>query len=273
MSEAAPPETPTPARPVSKLSRTLGNIGLTGERRALSAFVLSLFTCYFLLLSLIVREQMPEWFPAFITMFAMYAITFFGVTAGWFWGRWVAIGLGYWGATIAVWGIVQARELSLPLVILGVTHGLFALLLSGHSMAALYEGRPEWRARFGLDDEAVLRLRRTVTRTASSLPAMVLFALAPRQDSEALLVFAVVGLGALLIGRTLALLPLAVAAIGTLVVAIAPGMHMNAFDTHGYFYMPEGVGPQMLGLFAGTMLVASLAPFVGPVGRFLRSNR
>lgn len=266
-----PPAKPTP--PVSKISEALGRIGLTGERRALASFVLSLFTCYFLLLALVVQQQMPEWFPAFIAMFAMYAVTFFGVSAGWFWGRWVGIGLGYWGLTIAGWGIIQSRELSMPLVVLGVTHGLIALLLSGSSMAAYYEGRPEWRARFGVDEEGVLRLRRTVTRTASSLPAMVLFALAPRQDSEALLACAVVGLVTLLVGRTLALLPLLAASIGALVLAVGPASaHMGAFDTHGYFWMPAGLTPQALGLFAGAMLAASLAPFAGPVGRFLRQR-
>jgi hypothetical protein len=267
------PQAPEPATPQSKIARTLGQIGLTGERRALALFILSLFTCYFLLLALVMQQQMPEWFPAFIAMFGMYAIAFFGVASGWFWGRWVAIGLGYWGLTIAGWGIVQMRELSPPLVILGVTHGLIALLLSGDSMAAYYEGRPEWRARFGIDDAGVLRLRRTVTRTASSIPAMVLFALAPRQDAEALLACVVVGLGALLIGRTVALLPLLAAAVGAVVLSVGPAStHMNAFDFQGSFGLPSFVSPQLLGLFAAGMLAASLAPFAGPVGRFLRGR-
>ena len=259
----------------SKILERLGEIGLAGERKALSLFILSLFTCYFLLLCLVVRSELPEWFPAFTAMFAMYAITFFGVAAGWFWGRWVAIGLGYWGATIAMWGVVSARSLEPALVILGVSHALFALLLSGKSMAAHYEGRLEWRARFHLDEEGVSRLRKTVTRTASSMPALVLFALAPRQDAggAALLACAAIGLSMLLVGRTLELLPLVVAAAGALFLAVGPvGLHMAPLDTHGFFAVPMGDHPQLLGLYAGLMLAASMAPFVGPIGRFLKAR-
>lgn len=250
-----------------KVRTGLGRVGLVGERKAVSLLILGFFMAFFGLLTLVAKTEMPEWVPAFTAMLAMYAVTFFAVAANWFFGRWIAIGVGTWGATMAAWGVVSQRELSPPLVFLGVTHGLVALLLSGESMAADYEGRNAWRARLGLDDAAVMRLRQSVTRAASSVPAIVLFALAPRQeDGAALLAVAVVGLGALLMGRTLSLVAMAGAAVGAFVLSIV-GVHTA--DTHGFLYLPA---PQVLGVYASLALAASVSPFVAPIGRFLRAK-
>jgi hypothetical protein len=253
------------------LGERLGKIGFTHERKALALSLLGLFSSYFLLLMLMARSEMPEWFPAFAAMFALYFISFFGVAAHWFWGRWVAIGVGSWGATIAVWGVITARALEPALVFLGITHGLVALLLMGSSMAVHYEGRADWRARFGLDEAGVARLRKSVTRAASSIPAIVLFALAPRQDASMVLAaVAVVGVAGLLAGRTIALAALALAAIGSL--GMAAFGHVAPLDAHGFFLVPVGQVPQLLGLYAGVALLASVAPFVGPIGRYLRAR-
>lgn len=270
MEEPTPPT--TPQQPSwNTLGEKIGQLGFTHERKALALSLLGLFSSYFLLLMLIARSEMPEWFPAFAAMFGLYFISFFGVAAHWFWGRWVAIGVGSWGATIAVWGIITARAFEPALVFLGVTHGVVALLLMGPSMAVHYEGRADWRARFGLDDAGVARLRKSVTRAASSLPAIVLFALAPRQDAGmTLAVLAVLGVGGLLAGRTIALAALALAAIGSL--GMAAFGSVTPLDAHGFFLVPVGQVPQLLGLYAGVALLASVAPFVGPIGRFLRGR-
>jgi hypothetical protein len=252
---------------LSRVREVLGNIGYTHERKALALSILGLFSSYFLLLMLVARDQMPEWYPAFSAMFALYFIAFFGVAAHWFWGRWVAIGLGTWGATIAIWGIITQRSFEPALVILGVTHGLVALLLMGSSMGAHYEDRPDWRTRFGIDDEGVKRLRRSVTRAASSLPAIVLFALAPRQEEGAMvLAIAVLGITGLLLGRTVALFALTAAAFGSFAIATF-GHHVPLAATP--FMLPVQT-PQVLGLFAGIALTAAVAPFVGPMGAFLK---
>ena len=263
-----------PAQPVTAFAawgEKLGQIGFTQERKALALTVLGLFTGYFLLLVMIARTEMPEWYPAFAAMFGLYFITFFGVAAHWFWGRWVAIGIGSWGATIAIWGVVTARAFEPALVFLGATHGLIALLLMGNSMGAHFEGRADWRARFGLDDEGVKRLRRSVTRAASSVPAIVLFALAPRQEGgAAVLLCAVLGIGTLLIGRTIAVAMLGLAAAGALSLTVF-GSH-EPLTAHGFFMVPTGQVPQLLGAYAGVALLASIAPFMGPINRFLRSR-
>jgi hypothetical protein len=263
------PPTHTVKSLAERLGQSFGQLGFTHERKALALAVLGLFSSYFALLMLIARNDMPEWFPAFSAMFALYFITFFAVAAHWFWGRWVAIGIGSWGATIAAWGVVTTRELSPPLVILGVSHGLIALLLMGNSMAAHYEDRADWRLRFGLDDEGVKRLRRTVTRAASSIPAIVLFALAPREDGAALVALAAIGgLGVLLLGRTIGLAGLLLAGGGALgLVAFAPA---PTLDAHGLLVLPIGPVPQVLGVYAALALFAAVGPFVGPIGRFLK---
>ncbi len=253
---------------VDKFSEKLSHIGLQGERKAVSLLILAFFAGFFFLLRTVARTEMPEWLPAFTAMFALYILTFLGVAASWFWGRWVAIGVGTWGATIAVWGVVQTRELSTPLVVLGLSHGLIALLLMGDSMAADFEGRPGWRTRLGLDDAGVLKLRRTITRAASSVPAIVLFALAPRQeDGSALVACAVVGIGALLLGRTLSLVALAAAAVGAFVLSF--GAAPFSVATPALSFLPAAM-PHALALYASLALAASLAPFAGPVRSFLR---
>lgn len=252
---------------VDKVSEKLSHIGLQGERKAVALTMLGFFAGFFFLLRMAARTEMPEWLPAFTAMFALYMLTFLGVAAGWFWGRWVAIGVGTWGATIAVWGVVQTRELSTPLVVLGISHALIAFLLMGDSMAADFEGRQGWRQRLGLDDAGVLKLRRTVTRAASSLPAIVLFALAPRQeDGSALLACVVVGLGALLLGRTLSILALAGAAVGALVLSFGAGPFAAM---GGITFLPE-VTPHVLALYASVALALSVVPFAAPIGAYLR---
>ena len=255
-----------------KVSAALGRIGFLGERKAISLLILGYYVALFALMYVIVSGvipggENPQLVPMVLALLVMYGITFFGVAAGWFFGRWVAIGIGSWGATMSVWAMISQRELNGVLVFFGLTHAVVAALLSGDSMSPEFEGRGSWRKRLGVDDEAVARLRKTVTRAASSVPAIVLFVVAPRPDEgEALLALVVVGLGALLMGRTISLLALAAASIGALVLTVSGGL--SAVDTHGLFTMPAS--PQVLGLYASLALAASISPFVAPVGRFLR---
>ncbi len=252
---------------VKKLGDTLGRVGMTNERKALALLVMGFFTTFFFLLVMQAKDNLPEWFPAFTAMFSIYVIAFLGVAANWFWGRWVAVGLGSWGATIAIWGMVSAREVVPALAFLGATHAFIAVMLMGKSMSVHYEGRADWRARFKLDEDGVTRLGKSVTRAASSVPALVLFALAPRQEGgAAILACAVVGLGALLLGRTISVFALALAAVGALGLA-AFGAH-GAMDTAGLMFIPLREMPELLGVYAGIALLAATAPFLGPIGRF-----
>jgi hypothetical protein len=108
----------------------------------------------------------------------LYGFALLGVALGWFWGRWFARGLGYWGIVV---GLILMWQLGLEnfLLIWVGSNGAVALLLAGESMAASYDGRTDWRTRFHLDDNGVERLGKSVTRAGMSLPWLLMWLLAP----------------------------------------------------------------------------------------------
>ncbi len=234
----------------------LSKIDLVGERRAVALLCLSFYATLFTLMGLIVGIQLPEWAPCFFGLGACYGIGFFAVAAGWFWGRWFAIGLGYSGLTITGMSIVATHELHTPMVVFGVMHGLVALCLLGEKMAAQYDARTEWRQRWKLDDRGALKLQRSVTRAASGLPTMIMWALAPRPDGEtaALLGLAALGLSGVLRGRTWG-----VVLLGT------TGAMTVALTAAGYF--------PALGVLSGGLLIAAVCPFILPALAYLRPDR
>jgi hypothetical protein len=187
----------------------LGSVGLVGERKALALLCLGFYTTLFFMVGLSARTELPEWLPVFIGMTVIYTTAFMGVAAEWFWGRWFATGLGYWGCTMAVMAFVTTRSLPPQMIIFGVMHALISLCLAGEKMAAVFDAKPQWRERWKLDDQGVLRVRRSVTRAASSLPALVMFALAPRENAGSFAVgwdLTAIVLGALAIAALIGLL-------------------------------------------------------------------
>src|SRR4051812_4553073 len=203
---------------------TLGSVGLVGERKALALLCLGFYTTLFFMIGLSARTELPEWVAVFSAMTLMYAVAFFAVAAEWFWGRWFATGLGYWGLTMTVMAWVTTRQLPTALIVFGSMHGIVSLCLGGEKMAALFDAKPAWRARWKLDDQGVIRVRKSVTRAASSLPALIMFARARRGGQEALALpafaLALVGLGGRPAGRTAGVLAFvgAAAVTGTMLV-------------------------------------------------------
>ncbi|MBK9029813.1 MAG: hypothetical protein IPL61_00470 [Myxococcales bacterium] len=226
---------------------------LVGERRAMAAAVLSFYGFIYVLLG---WSAPPEWSALLTAIAGLYAVAFVGVVAGWFWGRWFAQGLGYWGVVSGVLGMWQIGPEPV-LVFLTASHAVVSVLLAGEAMAAGFDGRAEWRARFHLDDGGVHRLGKSVVRAAMSLPILIMWALAPSQPSSlvasadlmALLPagLAVVGLVALVRMRTWGLFALAGA--GVAMVALA------------------GVG--LVAMIAAALLAAAVAPFARPMARAL----
>jgi hypothetical protein len=222
---------------------------LVGERRAIAAAVLSFYGFIYLLLGF---SAPPEWSPALTAIAALYAVAFFGVVAGWFWGRWYAQGIGYWGLVSGVLGMWQIGPEPV-LVFLTASHAVLALLLAGEAMAAGFDGRPDWRTRFHLDN----RLGKSVVRAAMSLPILLMWALAPTQPNhlEALVPLALGGAGvwALLRMRTWGLF-----ALGGSAVVLAGQASSHA-----------SVAP--LAVVAAALLGAAVIPFVGPMVKHLRT--
>lgn len=170
---------------------TGGMNSLTGERRALSAAILVFYAFMFLLVAF--QPPMPGWGACFSGMATVYGLAFFGLVAGYFWARWYSIGLGISGAISAGFSLWQIGP-EPALLFYGGSHAAIALMLWGTGMAKIFDGRKEWREKFHLDQAATDRLGKAVVRMAVSLPYMVMYALAPKDDTGSL----ILGLGALL---------------------------------------------------------------------------
>ncbi len=264
----------------------LGSLGFVGERKALALLCLGFYCTLFFLIGLSARSEFPEWLPVFAGMMLIYVTAFVAVAAEWFWGRWFAVGLGYWGLTMTGMVLVSTRELPPPMIIFGVMHALIAVNLLGEKMAAAFDAKPAWRERWKLDEQGVIRVKKSVTRAASSLPALVMFALAPRGDQSVALVhtaaltlgvLALVGLGGLLLARVWGVLAFVVAGGGALLLApmvTAPELSDHAANLMGGLFLgalePFVVAPQLVLGFAGLVLLAAAVPFIRPMTLFLR---
>jgi hypothetical protein len=268
----------------------LGTVGFVGERKAISLLCLGFYTTLFFMIGLSARSELPEWVPVFASMFLVYTTAFISVAAEWFWGRWFAIGLGYWGCTMAIMAFVTTRSFPPALVIFGVMHGLISLGLMGEKMAAVFDAKPAWRERWKLDEQGVLRVRKSVTRMASSLPALIMFALAPR-EGQSLATFGLPATDALLLGlaamgivsmiaflvtrRTWAVLALGAVGVAVFARALTNGGHLYSgnllFDPSS---LPAAqFGFELSGVFAGAMLIAASLPFAGPIASFVLRGR
>jgi hypothetical protein len=256
----------------------LGSVGLVGERKALALLCLGFYTTLFFMIGLSARTELPEWVAVFTAMTLTYGIAFFAVAAEWFWGRWFATGLGYWGITMTLMAWVTSRSLPPALIIFGSMHGLVSLCLKGEKMAAIFDAKPAWRERWKLDEQGVIRVRKSVTSAATSLPTLIMFALAPREGQEALALtafaLALVGLGGLLARRTagvLAFVGAAAATVAMLVVGHEPSHLALAYDRSVFFAGVDAfkLMPTM-GVVAATLLVAAALPFLKPMVGFVR---
>ncbi len=117
------------------------------------------------------------------------------MVAEWFWGRWFATGIGWSGLMVAVFGMFMIGWVP-ALAIYGVLHALIVLPLAGKSMAARYDLQEGWRQRYKMDDFGVARLRKTITRSAASLPSLILWALGPKEPGQGMRVALAGALGA-----------------------------------------------------------------------------
>jgi len=273
-----------------KLLDALKDFGLEKTRRAVAALALSLFVSLYLVLAM----NAPDgWGPAFLALGICYLVAFLAVAADWFWGRWFAAGLGWSGLMVSAMSIAMLGWMW-PLAIYGGLHGLIVLLLLGKRMAALYDLQEGWRQRYAMDEFGVARLRKTVTRSAASLPSMILWALGPKEPGQSLLhagfLWVAVGLGAWgLLGilrlRAWGVLALGASALALLVhggAHVIPEVGMNAAGDlsvlFGVFFQPVwGFNPGMVALVTlfgtlvpATLLVAALFPLATPTWRFLR---
>jgi hypothetical protein len=142
-------------------------------------------------------------------------------------------------------------------------------------MAAAFDAKPGWRERYKIDEQGVIRVRKAVTRAATSLPAMILFALAPREGAALALVgLVVLGLSGVLLLRTWGVLVLAATGVASLGIALsapaAPLVSSLATNLFGRGLLPLVESPTLMVGFAGAMLCAAALPCFAPAIRFLR---
>jgi hypothetical protein len=228
---------------------------LAGERKAIASAVLALYAFFYLLVAL--NGTMPG---MFFTMTGLYGSAFFVLVAGYFWARWYAMGVAISGVIIGALSIWQQGTEPVLLFVAG-THLLAALALSGSTMRAMFEGQEPWRKKLHMDEHAVVRLGRSVTRASVMLPFFLMYAFAPKQDvSTVLLVTAAATSGLGLVGlvnmRTWGLLAL-VATAGTMLTATLTSPSCQSCSVAG------------VGLL---LCVAALAPMIAPLIRHL-ANR
>jgi hypothetical protein len=238
---------------------------LVAERRALAAAILAFYGFLFLLVAL---APPPGWGACFAGLAAVYGVGFFALVSGYFWARWYCIGVGLSGlisGAISVWQV----GLEPVLLFYGGTHASMAALLWGGAMAATFDGRSEWRERFHLDENATHRLGKAIIRAGVSLPYVIMYALAPREDAGsvlallagvALVTFGFAGLVRL---RTWGVLALGTAA-AVLLTTLGAGFDLAVVGAQ------QTVDVGATGLAAGLLLLLAVTPFARPIAAYLR---
>lgn len=191
-----------------------------GLRKAVSASIFALWGVPFTLLALLPETGVQAFFGS---LAALYVMGFAGIVAGWFWGRWFAQGLGWWGVMAGI-SLMLMGGIANVLVVFTLSHVAVVVLMRGETLVAQYEGRPAWREKWNLDDRAVARIGGLVTNLGSLLPMIAFYAFFPRgagAGEAVALVLAAAGTIGLLRMRTWGLL--AVAASGVVLIASASG--------------------------------------------------
>src|SRR5687768_4755952 len=155
-------------------------IGYARTRRTLAQLALAVFALLYIFLSLMID---PAWRPAFVTLGFCYLVGFFAVGSEWFWGRWFVMGLGWSGFMVGAFSMVNVGPVA-PLVFYTLLHGAMVASMKGKAVSDLYEGQTAWRERYGLDEYGVGRVGKAVTRTSASLPALVVWALGPKEPES-----------------------------------------------------------------------------------------
>jgi hypothetical protein len=241
---------------------------MIGFRRALALLILSFFLIQFAMSAWLGPDEL---YPVFLGLSLCYGLAFFALGAEWFWARWFAIGIGNFGCLFLLLLIKVGFEPTF--VVFGVSHLLVVLCLMGEGMAAKYEYSEKAAERWNLQEDSMALMRRAVKSAGSTLPLLILYALAPRGEwlNYAMLVTGLLGLFGLVRGKTWG--PLLFGATGA--VCLLDGLGVFGAPTIGFMLLGPNTLPALYGragVFAGAMLLV-LVPFVLPMIRFLRTSQ
>ena len=241
---------------------------MLGIRRAIVLLLLGFYVTQFAMTALLGPDEI---LACYLGLGLCYGLAFVGLAAEWFWARWFAMGVGNFGSLMLLVLVKVGME---PLIaFFGFTHLLIAVLLMGEGMAARYERSEEAQERWRLQEDSLSLMRRAVKSAGSTLPFLILYALAPRSEAYQLVALAMglAGLWGTFRGRTWGLLALG----GAGTAALIDGLGLLGAPTVGYLLLgPNGApmiyGP-VVGLLAGGLMLAPIA-FAAPILRFLRAR-
>ncbi len=255
------------AKVKESVARLFGGLSVERLSRTVALLPLGFFVVQYIFMAIIVPE--PSWQPVLFGLAACYLVAFLGVGSEWFWGRWYARGLGWWGTLVGA-GMLLQNFVPVFMIFTGM-HLLVVWMLSGDKVAALYDARQDWRQQYGLDEPGAARVGKTVTRAAGSLPLLLFWALAPRQDSLAALGSRSIGLVVILV-PLLAVTGLALhtrmRSAGVLVLAAGACIGLAC----SWLFRGPTDAQAMMGIVGSGLLLASVLPFARPIAAFLRGR-
>lgn len=255
-----------------KFMERLRAVRLEKERVAVSLLALSFFVVLYTFAAL---SSPPAWRPAFGALALCYGVGFLALASQWFWARWFASGLAWSGTTLGIVSLVMVGWHPI-LALYGGLHALVLGMLAGPHMATWFEMQAPWRERYSMDEFAVARLRRVVTRASTALPSLILWALAPREGqglwliSSLAMVFGLAGLAGILRLRTWGVLSLGVSALLTLLGAAS--MPPSFLAVGGWVDTMAWAGSLRPGVaFSALLLSLAPVPVAGALRRAWRS--
>ncbi len=220
-------------------------------RKGLSALVLAGWALPCLYLALFPETGVQLFFGS---MGAIYGLAAVALVARWFWARWFAVGVSWWGAFTGG-SLMFFTGVGAFLVLFTLSHLAVIGLLHAREVRVDYEGQPGWRERWKLDDRGASRIGGMVTNLGTLLPFVAFYAFGPAgvaAGPTVAMVLAALGAVAILRMRTWGLF--AVAGAGVVLAATA------------------GAGCFGTGAVAvGALLALSTVRFAPDVARWLRA--
>jgi hypothetical protein len=243
---------------------------MVGIRRAIALLFLGFYVTQFAMTAWLGPDEM---FACYLGLALCYGLAFIALAAEWFWARWFAIGIGNFGSLLLLVLLKVGME---PIIaFFGFTHLAIAVLLLGEGMAARYEHSEETAERWNFQEESLILMRRAVKSAGSTIPFLILYALAPKQDAAQMLALALgaAGLVGLVRARTWGVLALG----GAGLLALGDALGLFGAPTVGYLLLASGglvgeglvVYGSVVGLLAAGLLLVPLA-FARPIASFLR---
>ncbi|MEM9193261.1 MAG: hypothetical protein AAGF12_29065 [Myxococcota bacterium] len=186
-----------------------------------------------------------------IALTLIYGVGVVALAARFYWARWFARGLGWWGVMSGCLLMYVSGGVTRELLSFTIAHGIVLALLNSKSVIQAYDGQEAWRKE--LDEKMQRRMANLFTNLGTALPYIAFYALIPRGSGAA----EIVGLG--LLGA--ALFGLARGKSWGLLGVGVTAMFLAALGVH-----TASCSGVLLGLF----VAAGFLPFVPTIVRFLR---